>query len=117
MPTMAGWTATSTRFWRASGGPTRTVRVADRSGPRAIGSVDGMAFSVTYDSSQPGAYHYTRLPGPPGGPAVGYGFTSRRSDHGRDSTRAHEAAIRDFVAMVDPVTGYIEDADDDVDDV
>jgi hypothetical protein len=80
-------------------------------------TVDGMAFSVTYDSSQPGAYHYTRLPGPPGGPAVGYGFTSRRSDHGRESTRAHEAAIRDFVAMVDPVTGYIEDADDDVDDV
>jgi hypothetical protein len=31
--------------------------------------------------------------------------------------RAHEAAIRDFVAMVDPVTGYIEDADDGVDDV
>jgi hypothetical protein len=75
-----------------------------------------MAFSVTYDSTQPGAYHYTRLPGPPGGPAVGYGFTSRWSDHGRRSTRTHEAAIRDFIAMVDPVTGYIEDADEDVDD-
>ena len=79
-------------------------------------TVDGMAFSVTYDASQPGAYHYTRLPGVPGGPAVGYGFTSRRSDHGRQSTAAHVAAIRDFISMVDPVGGYIEDADD-VDDV
>lgn len=76
-------------------------------------TVDGMVFSVAYDATQPGAYHYTRLPGIPGGPAVGYGFTSRRSDHRRQSTAAHVDAIRDFIAMVDPVTGYIEDDDDD----
>ncbi|MCB0896624.1 MAG: hypothetical protein KDB43_14855 [Nocardioidaceae bacterium] len=80
-------------------------------------TIEGMAFSVTYDSSQPGAYHYTRLPGPPGGPAVGYGFTSRSSDDGRRSSHAHEAAIRAFIAIVDPGTGYIEDADDEMDDV
>jgi len=75
-------------------------------------TVDGMAFSVAYDASQPGTYHYARLPGAPGGPAVGYGFTSGRSDHQRETTAAHIEAIRDFISMVDPVTGYIEDDED-----
>lgn len=75
-------------------------------------TVGGMVFSVVHDATQPGAYHYTRLPGVPGGPAVGYGFTRRRSDHQRQSTAAHVEAIRDFIAMVDPVTGYIEDDDE-----
>jgi hypothetical protein len=74
---------------------------------------DGMIFSVAYDLSQPGAYHYTRLAGVPGGPAVGYGFTSRGSDESRRSMAEHLAAIRSFVEMVDPVTGYIEDDPDD----
>lgn len=72
-------------------------------------SVDGFAFRVAYDSSQPGAYHYTRLAGAPGGPAVGYGFTSRWSDQGRRTEAEHVQAIRSFIAMVDPVTGHIED--------
>ena len=76
-------------------------------------TVDGMAFSVAYDVSQPGAYHYTRLSGAPGGPAVGYGFSRRRSSHQRVTTAAHVDAIREFIAMVDPVTGYIEDDDED----
>ncbi|HTW16627.1 MAG TPA: hypothetical protein VMF51_15925 [Nocardioides sp.] len=71
-----------------------------------------MTFSVVYDPSQPGTYHYTRLPGESGGPAVGYGLSSRRSDHQRETIAGHADAIRDFIAMVDPVTGYIEDDDD-----
>jgi hypothetical protein len=72
-------------------------------------TVEGFAFRVSYDLSQPGAYHYTRLAGAAGGPAVGYGFTSRSSDYGRRSEAEHVRAIRDFIANVDPVTGYLED--------
>ena len=72
-------------------------------------TVDGDVFDVVYDPTQPGAYHYTRRTGP----APGYGFTSRRSDHARSTTAEHVEAIRSFLAMVDPVTGYIEDDPDD----
>ena len=76
-------------------------------------TVDGFEFSVEYDESQPGAYHYTRLAGADGGPAVGYGFTSRSSDHRRRSTARHVDGIRAFLDMVDPATGYIEDDPED----
>jgi hypothetical protein len=72
-------------------------------------SVDGDVFDVAYDPTQPGAYHYTRLTGP----APGYGFTRRRSDHVRSTSAEHVEAIRSFLGMVDPVTGYIEDDPDD----
>ncbi|WP_243057833.1 hypothetical protein [Nocardioides sp. SR21] len=72
-------------------------------------TVDGFEFSVRYDLSQPGAYHYTRLAGAPGGPAVGYGFTSRGSDGRRRTTDQHVESIRGFLDAVDPATGYIED--------
>lgn len=72
-------------------------------------TVDGDAFDVAYDPTQPGAYHYTRLTGP----APGYGFTSRRSDYGRSTTAEHVQAIRSFLNMVDPATGYLEDDPDD----
>jgi hypothetical protein len=72
-------------------------------------TVDGDVFDVVYDPAQPGAYHYTRLTGP----APGYGSTSRCSDHARCTTAEHVEAIRSFLAMVDPVTGYIEDDPDD----
>ena len=72
-------------------------------------TVTGVDFEVAYDPSQPGAYHYTRLTGP----ASGYGFTGRRSDHQRSTMYEHEAQIRAFLGAVDPVTGYIEDDPDD----
>lgn len=76
-------------------------------------TVDGDVFDVAYDATQPGAYHYTRLTGP----APGYGFTSRRSDHSRSTTAEHVDAIRSFLDMVDPETGNIEHATaDDGDD-
>jgi hypothetical protein len=81
----------------------------DASPDRCRLTVDDDVFDVAYDLSQPGAYHYTRLTGP----APGYGFTSRRSDHGRSTTAEHVQAIRSFLDMVDPVTGYTEDDPDD----
>jgi hypothetical protein len=72
-------------------------------------TVDGNIFDVVYDLTQPGAYHYTRRTGP----APGYGFTSGRSDHARSTIAEHVEAIRSFLAMLDPVTGYIEDDPDD----
>ncbi|GAA2513128.1 hypothetical protein [Pilimelia columellifera] len=72
-------------------------------------TVDGDVFDVAYDPTQPGAYHYTRVTGP----APGYGFTSRRSDHGRNTTAEHVEAIRSFLDVLDPVTGYMEDDPDD----
>lgn len=71
-------------------------------------TVDEDVFDIVYDPTQPGAYHYTRLTGP----APGYGFTSRRSDDARSTTAEHVKAIRYFLDMVDPVTGYIEDNPD-----
>ena len=73
-----------------------------------------MDFSVEYDSSQPGRSLPTpwgarwacgglRLHQPP--------FRSPQKDN-----RAHVEAIRDFISVVDPVTGYIEDADEDGED-
>jgi hypothetical protein len=77
-------------------------------------TVDGDVFEVAYDPTQPGAYHYTRLTGP----APGYGFTRRRSDHARSTTAEHVKAVRSFLDVVDPATGYIEDdPDDDGEDV
>ena len=72
-------------------------------------TVDGDVFDVAYDPTQPGAYHYTRLTGP----APGYGFISRRSDHVRSTTVEHVEAIRSFLDVVDPVTGYMTDSPDD----
>ena len=72
-------------------------------------TVDGDVFDVAYDPKQPGTYHYSRITGP----APGYGFTSRRSDHAERAAAQHVTAIRSFLEMVDPVTGYLEDDPDD----
>ncbi len=78
----------------------------------ADGEADGTALHLTVDGEdfevrpapQPGTYHYAWT----SGPNPGYGFTSARSD-GRPSTiEEHCAAIRDFLAQVDPATGHIE---------
>jgi hypothetical protein len=78
-------------------------------------TVDGFDFAIASDASQPGTYHYTRLPGASGGPAVGYGFSGGRSDGQRLPRAAHVDSIRDFLAMVDPVSGYIEDTSEEDD--
>ena len=68
-------------------------------------AVDDERFHVVYDATQPGAYHYTWLTGP----APGYGFTSQSSSLDRRAVEHHLEAIRTFLKMVDPTTGYIED--------
>jgi hypothetical protein len=67
--------------------------------------VDGSRFSVQYDESQPGAYHYTRM----SGPGVGHGYTARRSDHRRKSLAEHEESVRHWLSLLDPRTGYAAD--------
>ena len=55
-------------------------------------TIDGEVFDVAYDPEQPGAYHYRRLTGP----APGYGFTVRKSDHARSTTA--EGALSGFLS-------------------
>lgn len=55
--------------------------------------------------NRPGTYPYAWV----SGPNSGYGFTSGGSDYQRRSIAEHEASIRNFLVMVDPTTGFIED--------
>ncbi|MDQ1641958.1 MAG: hypothetical protein QOJ90_1309 [Actinomycetota bacterium] len=66
--------------------------------------VDGEVFDVAARRDRPGQYHFAWL----SGPNPDYGFSSGASD-GREMTSADiEACIRNFLAQVDPKTGYIE---------
>lgn len=67
--------------------------------------VDGENFDVSYDVSQPGAYHLTWLTGP----NPGYGFTTRATSHTRMARQQLIDQIRGFLQQIDPGTGYIED--------
>jgi hypothetical protein len=66
--------------------------------------VDGEAFDVVGRWDRPGQYDYTWV----SGPNRGYGFSSASSDGSPLTMAGHEEAIRDFLAQVDPDTGYIE---------
>ncbi|MBD3008329.1 MULTISPECIES: hypothetical protein [unclassified Streptomyces] len=76
----------------------------DRGARRWELRVDGEGFEVGERAGEPGTYDLTWLTGP----NPGYGFTI--GVHGADSlsTRELEEAARDFLAQVDPETGYIE---------
>lgn len=63
--------------------------------------VDGHEFLVRPRPDEPGVYDVDWRTGPPD-----YGFTSAG---GTLSPAELEAAIRNFLAQVDPETGYIED--------
>lgn len=65
--------------------------------------VDGEVFDVRADPDQPGRYHYDWVSG-----RHAYGFGSHRSDRGEATTAEHEAAIRSFLAQINPATGYID---------
>jgi hypothetical protein len=66
--------------------------------------VDGEVFDVVAERDRPGQVHYTWV----SGPNPGYGFSTGTSD-GREMSDADiEASIRNFLAQVDPETGYIE---------
>ena len=63
--------------------------------------VEGELFSLRPD--QQGGTDYTWV----SGPNPGYGFSMSPTAHA--SLDEHRANIRDFLAMIDPATGYIED--------
>jgi pimeloyl-ACP methyl ester carboxylesterase len=66
--------------------------------------VDGQAFDVAARRDRAGHYRFDWV----SGPNPGYGFSSARSDGQPFSDADIEQSIRDFLAMVDPETGYIE---------
>jgi hypothetical protein len=66
--------------------------------------VDGEAFDVAAERDRPGQYHFLWV----SGPNPGYGFSIGTSDGRAMSSADIEADIRNFLAQVDPTTGYIE---------
>jgi hypothetical protein len=62
--------------------------------------VDGEVFELRPDGF--GGMHYNWI----SGPNPGYGFSMSPAPH---SIEQHQASIRDFLSMIDPATGYIED--------
>lgn len=71
---------------------------------KGIVEVDEQRFTVQLDED--GTYHYTW----DSGPNHGYGFSSARSDNSVITMDEHREAIRQFLSMIDPATGYIPDA-------
>jgi hypothetical protein len=67
-------------------------------------TVDGQDFRIRARAEEPGEYHFDWLSGP-----HEYGFGISRSDDSAMSLPEMEDAIRDFLAQIDPATGYIAD--------
>jgi len=72
-------------------------------------TVDGELFEVCERAGVPGQYDFDWL----SGPNRHYGFTSKRSDGSAESRDELKDDIRNFLAMIDPETGYISDDEDD----
>lgn len=89
--------------WRELSALPEEARAADeRAATAHTLEVDGEVFSVSVDQ---GGTHFEWV----SGPNPGYGFTVGPTPAGAVSLDEHQAMIRDFLAQVDPVTGYIED--------
>jgi hypothetical protein len=67
-------------------------------------TVDGQQFEVATRPDQPGRYDVTWI----SGPDPGYGFSSATSDGRALSAVQLERGIRNFLAQVEPETGYLE---------
>lgn len=68
-------------------------------------AVDGDLFTAVADPDQPGSWHLTWDTGP----NPGYGYMSRRSDHQWGDPADLVGGARNFLAEIDPETGYLED--------
>lgn len=66
--------------------------------------VDGETFDVAAERDRPGHYHFDWV----SGPNPGYGFAVGTSGGREMSSAEIEDTIRDWLARVDPETGYIE---------
>lgn len=73
-------------------------------GPPTRVEVEGEVFDVAAERDRPGQYHFDWV----SGPNPGYGFAVGTSDGREMSSGDIEDAIRDFLAAIDPETGYIE---------
>jgi hypothetical protein len=78
-------------------------------GPRytddpVVMTVDGQDFRVRRRAGEPGTYDFDWLSGP-----HDYGFTVSRSGDWAMTRPEMAEAARDFLAQIDPATGYIED--------
>lgn len=71
--------------------------------------VNGELFHVREKRGRPGDYDFDWL----SGPNDNYGFGSATNDRTRQSVDDLREAISDFLAMIDPETGYISDDEDD----
>ena len=65
--------------------------------------VNGETFDVTASKDHPGQHHLTWA----SGPKPGYGFTCRRSDWQFSTEAQLVEQIRDFLANINPATGYL----------
>jgi len=66
--------------------------------------VDGELFVVSIRPDRSGQHDFTWV----SGPNPGYGFSSTTSEDGSLTEAQMTAAIRGFLAQIDPDTGYIE---------
>ena len=70
-------------------------------------TVDGEVFEVRKRSGRPGQYDLDWV----SGPNPSYGFSTASSDGSPISPAQLEEQIRDFLAEIDPETGYLADVD------
>ena len=67
-------------------------------------TVDSEVFEVEEAPNQPGGCHYTWT----SGPNPDYGFTGVPSDGHQYSVEEHVSAIREFLRLINPQTGYLD---------
>lgn len=65
--------------------------------------VDGELWVVQQRLNEPGTYEFKWV----SGPNKGYGFTSATSDGAALTTAEVDESIREFLAGIDPLTGYL----------
>ena len=75
-------------------------QVADEEETASTLAVDGEIFTLRPDGL--GGTHYSWI----SGPNPGYGFSMSPT---AEASEEHRTNIRNFLSMIDPATGYIED--------
>lgn len=70
-------------------------------------TVDGQTFEVSTPAKSPNQRNFDWLSGP--NPGYGFSVATNVRDDNYWSTENLQRAIRDFLSMIDPETGYIED--------
>ena len=79
------------------------LRIRYRGDPVLL-TVDGQHFRVRERAEEPGVYDFDWLSGP-----QEYGFGLSGYDGSPMSLTEMETAIREFLAQIDPATGYLAD--------